>query len=832
MQFADILGRFPDQVEQSDGGYLATCPAHPDTRPSLRIWLGENGTVRIHCRAGCDPAAVVSAAGLKWADMFNAEDTGSPTVPAGRPGLVGPGPVAALRVYVDDASVRLQDFGSDTAQDARDYLRQRFGLDPEAAAELVLGLDEGDEGAENSFPYRSRAWVSFPRLVVPFADFSGVIRAAQARDLTGKSSARWVSLSNPEGGRWGSYGVFRGNGGRGVIVVTEGPSDALTAVAAGYTAVAVRGAALASNGELAEELAAGLKGARVVVAGDHDAAGETFTLRLAAALAASRIDVYTLTIPQAGDDLTDWRERDPERFPELLRAAVDSAQAVTVDGMSYVDTRTGALIPGDREAHEAVSLVADLADRYGPSDVLNAHALVAFTKGTIKYAPGLGFFSWNGSTWIQSDAVVRQWVHHMGAALTAAASDRRERAKRDNGGTLPKDFDDRLGKASLGFTMTRKIDALLRELRTIPSVLVDAEEFDKRPDLLSFSNGVVDLRTGQLRPHDPADMLTVMIPIRYDPQARADRWERFLSEIMPTMPSMPAYLRRLIGYGITGNTSEQCFCILWGSGANGKSVFTDTLTEVFKEITRTTPFATFESKRSGGIPNDLAALRDARLVMASEGEAGRTMSEATLKQATGTDKMTARFLRREFFTFTPSFLILLATNHRPAFKGQDTGLWRRVKMIPFTRYFAENERDYELADKLLEESAGIAAWAVRGAMEWYAGGLKDPTPVKNATREYRETSDALSGFLPGVIEKTGDDADQLLGNEAFRLYLEWCEAENLPQKEQWRRTTFYRALEERGVTRRKTKRGITLFGVRESGTTAAAAGGPGIFGQR
>jgi putative DNA primase/helicase len=359
-------------------------------------------------------------------------------------------------------------------------------------------------------------------------------------------------------------------------------------------------------------------------------------------------------------------------------------------------------------------------------------------------------------------------------------------------------------------------------------VHVDAAAFDARPDLLSFRNGVVDLRTGKMRPHDKRDMLTVSLPLDYDPNARAERWERFIDEIMPGMPDMPSYLRRLVGYGITGHTSEQCFAVLWGTGANGKSVFTDTLTEVFGSITKTTPFATFEDKGSGGIPNDIAALRGARLVMASEGESGKPMSEAVLKRVTGKDKVTARFLRQEFFTFSPTFLIMLATNHKPAFKGQDEGLWRRVKMVPFRRYFAPEERDYGLDETLLREAPGIVAWAVRGAVEWYRDGLADPGPVRNATREYRETSDALQGFCPGVVEVTGDDAHSMLGNECFSAYLDWCEAENLPQKERWRRTTFYRAMEERKVKRRKTEKGITLFGLRLADAPTAATG-PGIF---
>lgn len=810
MKFADVLGRFAQVTEDTDGGYLALCPAHADSRPSLRIWRGEDDKVRLNCRVGCLTERVKEAVGLSWADLFDVTGPGN-TVPAEPRVMVGADHIAGLAGFVARTAYNLSFGESDGAAEARAYL-SRFGLDEHSAHELDLGFCGVTNPSAAGFMYASRAFTSFPRLTVPFKDFAGNPRGLQGRDLSGECPGRWVGLTNPEGARWAPYGVFRGLGGYGVTIVSEGPGDGLTSVAVGYDAVCIRGAALASNPELLRELADGLRGQLVVTAGDSDPAGAQFNRSLADGLGALGISVRALEIPGGASDITAWRESDPEGFAVAFHAAVKGARPIQPErdeararAAHEVAARTGTVIVSSDQGHEAARILASLIERYGESDAMNAHALVAWSDGSIKFAPGLGFYVWSGQVWERSEVKVRQAIHSMGAALVLAGE----------------------GQKARGFTMTSRIDDLMTELRSVPSVHVDASEFDARPDLLSFRNGTVDLRTGKMREHDKADMLTYRLTIDYVPDALCPRWESFLAEIFPENPELPAYIQRMVGYGITGHVSEQCFCVLWGKGANGKSVLTDTLTAVFRVISKTTPFATFEEKQSGGIPNDIAALRGARLVMASEGESGRPMSEAILKRVTGKDMIAARFLRQEFFEFKPSFLLMLATNHKPRFRGQDEGLWRRVKMVPFKRWFAPHERDHTLDMKLLAEAEGIAAWAVRGAVEWFAHGLDDPAVIKDAVKEYRETSDALAGFFPGILEEREGAVTE--GGDAFNLYMDWCEAENLPAKERWTRTGFYRAMEERGIVKKKTAKGIALVGV--ANALEPAAKGPGIFGK-
>lgn len=812
MLFAEILDRFVEVSEHEDGGYTALCPAHSDSRPSLRIWRGDDYKVRLHCRAGCQPGTVIGSVGLGWTELFHAEGEGS-TVPKEKPELVGIKHTAALAMYVDDCRDRLTDEIDSWSSIARQYLSDRFGMDAASAVELGVGVD--DCTVNPLFPYLSRSYKAFARLTVPLNDFRGTPRGLQGRDLTGQCPGRWLSLMNPDGHRWAPYGVFRGQGGYGVTLVTEGPGDGLTGVAVGYDVVMVRGAALVGNPDLLAELAEGMRGTQVIACGDNDSAGQEFNRRLAEGLKPFGIDVYALPIPDLGpkSDLTDWRASAKGAFASDLHACIKAARLVKkateaiAEAVSVeLDEATGADVVSRDQGHEAARILAGLLDRYGDSDAMNAHALVAWTDGRIKWAAGLGFFVWNGRTWQRSSVRVRQEIHRMGAALVLAGK----------------------VKEARGFTMTTRINDLMTELQSVPTVNVEAQDFDNRPDLLGFRNGVVELRTNTLRPHRKEDMLTYCLNIDYDPNAQCPRWEQFLTEIFPGNAELVDYMRRLVGYGITGYTDEQCFAVFWGKGANGKSVLTDTLSSVFGPITKTTPFATFEEKASGGIPNDIAALRGSRLVLASEGESGKPMSEAILKRASGKDMMSARFMRQEFFEFKPSFLIMLATNHKPKFRGQDDGLWRRVKMIPFARFFAPHERDHDLDRKLMAEAQGIAAWAVRGAVEWFAGGLKDPAVISDATTEYKETSDTLAGFFPGVLVK--DDAARMDGADAYTAYRDWCEAEGLPQKEVWSRRALYGALEERGIQRVRVAKGMALVGIR-SADVAPKATGPGIFAQ-
>lgn len=790
VKLSTFLNKFSDTITESDG-WVVPCPAHADGSPSLRVALNEGNDLLLHCRAGCTKHSVLAALdgmGVPTAQLFDVQvdDVGARKISATQHAGPTPTMVALARGYVMSTNSRLLTEETPLQSMAVRYLRDRFGITEDDIKALKLGLDPG--GSSHTLTWRAPAFSRVPRIVVPFTGFDGVIRGLQGRALE-DDKVRWCGLANDDDGTWAKFGFFSSGSGTDTVIITEGPGDALTAVAAGYDAVFIRGAAL---GGCIDEMRDELKDRNVVVAGDNDAAGTTFN----EAVQEHMPHAKRMVLPAGIGDLSDWRSEVPEFFTELLGEAV---RAATAGGPPTPPAPT----EGEDED--------DDADEYSLTELGLALRLRDRFDGGLRYTPEAGFMLYNGVTWAADP------FNGVRASLQDMLLEMETQAKADKAAAQAAEVPDPDANRMLAFMKTsmtsRGIDSVLKETKALRDVACTLEDFDSHEELLAFRNAIVNLRTGETVPASKELLITRQLAVDYTPDAPAPVWEQFLVDVFPHHPDMPEYLQRLIGYGITGATDEQCFVVLHGTGANGKSVFTETLSEVFKAVCETTPFSTFEAKASGGIPNDLAALKGARLVMASEGESGKPMAEGLLKRVTGRDQIAARFMRQEFFTFRPSFLLFLASNHKPRFQGQDEGLWRRVKLISWERYFKPHERDHQIWKKLLEESEGIAAWAVRGAMAWYAAGsLADPKTVVAATSNYRATADALAGFFPGVMVLS--PGDEILGNDAFQAYVEWTEAEHLPLKERWTRRTFYAAMEERGVERTSVRSGQVLNGVK------------------
>lgn len=349
-----------------------------------------------------------------------------------------------------------------------------------------------------------------------------------------------------------------------------------------------------------------------------------------------------------------------------------------------------------------------------------------------------------------------------------------------------------------------RVRAMLALARTEPEIVVSERDLDAHPFLLSCGNGTIDLRTGQLRVSNPADLLTRGTAVDYNANASCPRWERFLHEIFAGDIELDAFMSRFIGYALTGDTREHLLVIAHGAGCNGKSVLLETLKLVLGDLAATAAFDTFTRARGDRGPrNDLARLRGARLVTASESGDGKRLDEATVKEITGGDTISARFLFAEHFEFRPEFKLLLVSNHRPRVDGGDDAIWRRLRLIPFEQSF-EGREDRTLPGKLAEELPGILAWAVRGCLDWQQHGLGQAAAVTRATREYRGDEDTLGAFLVDCCRGEGETT----ATDLRAAYEGWClEVDEKPLTSR----VLGRQLGRRGITARRGAKGARIY---------------------
>ena len=274
------------------------------------------------------------------------------------------------------------------------------------------------------------------------------------------------------------------------------------------------------------------------------------------------------------------------------------------------------------------------------------------------------------------------------------------------------------------------------------------DEFDKDKSLFNCYNGTVDLNTKNgFNKHLPSNYITNIGNVEYKLLADCPLWMRFIDEIFLSDKEIIEFIQRVCGYCLTALTVEQCMFILYGSGGNGKSKFIETIAYVMGNYAKNCPSSTFIQKQNPGIPNDIARLKGARLVMANETNHNVTIDEELIKQLTGNKVITARFLNREFFDFEPTFKIFLSTNHKPNIRGTDQGIWRKIHMIPFNLNLKEEQMDRQLGDKLLTESSGILNWMIQGYYNYCKLGLNVPDKIRLATELYREEEDDIGQFI-------------------------------------------------------------------------------------
>lgn len=322
-------------------------------------------------------------------------------------------------------------------------------------------------------------------------------------------------------------------------------------------------------------------------------------------------------------------------------------------------------------------------------------------------------------------------------------------------------------------------EAMVKESQHLEDIPANPDAFDVYPEYLNCANGIVNLRNGELIPHDPNFMMSKICYAEYG-EGEPNLWLKFLDDVTNHDKELQEYLQRCVGYSLSGYTSEQCVFFLYGMGNNGKSTFLDTLADVFGTYSSNVQPETIMMKRYGGDgPNsDIARLKSTRFVISEEPTEGVRLNEGLLKQLTGSSRITCRFLYGDEFEYTPEFKIWLATNHKPVVRGTDFGIWRRLKLIPFEVTIPKEKVDKNLKYKLREEFPQILRWAVEGCIKWQKDGIKEPQCVKDATADYKQEMDILAGFLDECIIIDYSCRDRIMARDLFQLYSRWAKQNN------------------------------------------------------
>jgi putative DNA primase/helicase len=567
--------------------------------------------------------------------------------------------------------------------------------------------------------------------------------------------------------------------GRTVFVVEgEKAADALASI--GAVATTSPGGIQAKVGEFktwaSQGFADPLRGADVVLVPDNDDVGRRFMSEVADVLRPIAASVATVILPvkDKGDDAHEWVE---------AGGTIADLEAMVVQARTIPEPA-----PQPVEPMAPSGLLTDTA---------NAEVWAALHRERFRWDQTAGdWLEWDGQRWrrdrsgvalLSTKDVARHWLNAM-----AACADKDERRAM-------------LKHAEAAESVSRR-KAVLDLAKAEPGIAVRAEDFDADPWEINCLNGILDLRTGELAPHNPARLMTKLAPVCYRPQAQAPRFDRFLAEVMPD-EDVRRFLMRVFGYAMTGVVREHVMPVLWGAaGRNGKGTLVESVFGCLGDYAMPVPTDLVVERRQQQHPNLVAQLLGARLCVAAEIKATDRIDEAQVKNLTGGDSLRARFLGKEFFTFAATHKLLLQTNHKPRAPA-DPALFARMRVIPFVVSFHGRE-DPTLRGTLATEREGILAALVRSCMDWQREGLGTAQAIEEATAEYKEESDPVGQFLAeNVIHSPGA---KVSGSQLYSEYRKWCEERG---EAPWTATAFGRDMPGRGFRKVKQSGGTFYVGI-------------------
>ena len=438
-----------------------------------------------------------------------------------------------------------------------------------------------------------------------------------------------------------------------------------------------------------------------------------------------------------------------------------------------------------------------------------ARLIVAQHGADLRFCHPWGkWLAWDGRRWkVDDSGEIDRRAKATIAAIYADAAN------------APKDERAAIARWAIKCEDARVISAGVKLARSEPGIPILPSDLDRDLYLLTVENGTLDVRSGVLHPHKREDLITRLAPVSYDAGATAPTWIGFLDRVFQAKKDLIAFTQRWLGYCLTGDVTEHCMAVAYGTGRNGKSTLFETVAKILGDYSGTVPSDLLLAKRGDAHPTERARLYGLRLAVSSETGAGRRLDEAAMKKITGGDKIDARRMREDFWDFTPTHKLVLYTNHKPDVRTSDEGTWSKMHLLPFTVTIPKADRDRALPVKLWNERGGILQWIVRGAIEWSQNGLGESESVREATAEYRDEQDRFGVWIGACC--TIDATAQVPVATLYESYSRWCIGQS---EEPVKVHTFSAALTERGFPGRTARVNGTpakvRVGIRLAGATS------------
>ncbi|MCC8956186.1 DNA primase [Bradyrhizobium sp. Pear77] len=521
------------------------------------------------------------------------------------------------------------------------------------------------------------------------------------------------------------------------------------------------------------ELTQWFKGRRVVIVPDNDQPGRAHAVKVADAISRVAASVKIVELPNLPPkgDVSDWLDG-----------------GGTIDGLIALCESSTPMPANDNTALPAMDFGEPFRGVITEADV--AARFVEFTLDRLRYDHSRGkWYHWNGHRWQEDD---KQLVLNWAGQFARNASEGKD------------------AKVQIASRRTSFARAVATMASCDPRLAVTASSWDRDSFKLGTPDGHVDLKTGQLLPPDRRAMITKSTRFSPSPTANCLTWIRFLKDATGNDEGLIRFLQQWCGYSLTGDIREHALIFVYGGGGNGKSVFLNTVSRIFGDYAVTAAMDTFTASRDSKHPTELAMLRGARLVTASETEEGRAWAEARIKQLTGGDLISARFMRQDFFTYSPQFKLTVVGNHRPVLRKVDDAMRRRFNIIPFVH--KPEVPDPQLEAKLRTEAPGILRWMIEGCLDWQTHGLGQPNVVSAATEEYFDEQDLVSQWLEECCDVDRDN--RLRKAQASALFNSFKAFALEAGEEPGTAKALSATLRQRGFERTRSNTGYWYVGIR------------------